>query len=247
MNKFLLLATALMVTIAGPARAADMAVKAPLVKAPPPAFSWTGCYLGANGGGAWTQTTMTHVPDGADYGKENTQGFFGGGQVGCDYQTGIWVFGVKGQASFGDSTDTHDVIANPALQLISHNNINAIYTATGRIGVTPFPTALLYVQGGGAWLYNQQQVTSEVNGLFESGHAYLSGWVVGVGVEREFLTNWSLFVEANYLSFGTKNVPFTLAAGPGPADVLATKANAESILFGLNYRFGTGGPVVARY
>jgi outer membrane immunogenic protein len=247
MNKLLLAATALMATIAGPALAADMAVKAPLLKAPAPAFSWTACYLGANGGGAWTQTTMSHVPDGGDYGKENSQGYFGGAQVGCDYQSGIWVFGVKGQASFGDSNRTHVVPANPALQLTDYNNINAIYTATGRIGITPIPTGLLYVQAGGAWLYDEQEVSSGVSGLFERGNAYLSGWVVGVGAEREFLTNWSLFAEVNYMSFGTKNVPFTLASGPGPADILATKANVESLLFGLNYRFGAGGPVVARY
>ena len=247
MNKFLLGATALTAMIAGPALAADMAVKAPVLKAPPPAFSWTGCYLGANGGGAWTQTTMTHVTPTGDYGKENSEGFFGGAQVGCDYQSGIWVVGVKGQASFGYSDRTHGVPASPALQLTDYNNINAIYTATGRIGVTPFPTALLYVQAGGAWIYDEQEVSSGVNGLFERGHAYLSGWVVGVGAEREFLTNWSIFLEANYMSFGTKNIGFNLVSGPGPADILATKANAESLLFGLNYRFGTGGPVVARY
>jgi outer membrane immunogenic protein len=35
---------------AAPAMAADMHVKAPILKAPPPVFSWTGCYLGGNGG-----------------------------------------------------------------------------------------------------------------------------------------------------------------------------------------------------
>ncbi len=41
----------------GSAMAADMPVKAPmLMKAPPPAYSWTGCYIGGGGGyGMWNQ------------------------------------------------------------------------------------------------------------------------------------------------------------------------------------------------
>src|SRR4029077_14238805 len=42
--------------IAGGAMAADMAVKAPIMRAPLPAFSWTGCYLDAGVGyGIWNQ------------------------------------------------------------------------------------------------------------------------------------------------------------------------------------------------
>ena len=33
------------------AHAADMPLKAPIMKAPPPAFSWSGCYIGGNVGG----------------------------------------------------------------------------------------------------------------------------------------------------------------------------------------------------
>lgn len=36
-----------------PVMAADMKVKAPILKAPPPVFNWTGCYLGGNAGWKW--------------------------------------------------------------------------------------------------------------------------------------------------------------------------------------------------
>jgi outer membrane immunogenic protein len=36
------------------AGAADMAVKAPPMAAPAPAFDWTGFYVGANAGGGWS-------------------------------------------------------------------------------------------------------------------------------------------------------------------------------------------------
>src|SRR5215467_4042225 len=52
MKKLLVSSIAALGLIGKPALAADMAVKAP---PPPPApvYSWTGCYVGANGGGVW--------------------------------------------------------------------------------------------------------------------------------------------------------------------------------------------------
>jgi hypothetical protein len=47
MNKILISGMALAAMIAGPAMAADMPVKAP---PPVPVFSWTGCYIGIQGG-----------------------------------------------------------------------------------------------------------------------------------------------------------------------------------------------------
>src|SRR5262249_60071547 len=51
MNKVLLAGIALALGT-GVASAADMPVKAPPAPLPPP-FSWTGCYIGGNVGGAW--------------------------------------------------------------------------------------------------------------------------------------------------------------------------------------------------
>src|SRR4051812_27209500 len=52
--KKILLATVALTALAAQAMAADMPVKAPAYKAPPPAvFSWTGCYVGGNVGGLW--------------------------------------------------------------------------------------------------------------------------------------------------------------------------------------------------
>ena len=46
-----------------PARAADMQVKAPVYKAPPPVyvFSWAGFYIGADVGGGWSKTPIQSV------------------------------------------------------------------------------------------------------------------------------------------------------------------------------------------
>src|SRR5258708_20236950 len=58
MNKLLLGSFAVALTMGGSAAmAADMPLKAP---PPPVAFSWTGCYVGIEGGGAWGRSK--HIP-----------------------------------------------------------------------------------------------------------------------------------------------------------------------------------------
>jgi outer membrane immunogenic protein len=58
MKKLLLAGTALAALAAGSANAADLARPVPVYRAPPPVvsyFTWTGCYVGGNGGGLWAR------------------------------------------------------------------------------------------------------------------------------------------------------------------------------------------------
>ena len=66
MKKLLLGSVALIAIIAGPAMAADMPVKAPVLKAPPPValYNWSGFYVGGQAGGAWGTVNWTHTNTG---------------------------------------------------------------------------------------------------------------------------------------------------------------------------------------
>src|SRR5215468_3297270 len=101
--KKVLLGGTLLSVIAFPAVAADMRVKAPLYKAPPPVpvFSWSGCYGGVNAGYAWSKADVTANISGPGVPNPNTtafalavspsirlSGFTGGVQAGCNYQIG---------------------------------------------------------------------------------------------------------------------------------------------------------------
>jgi outer membrane immunogenic protein len=96
------------------ALAADMAVKAPVYRAPLPVavFSWTGFYIGANAGYAWGRdavSTSVFAPFNTDAagimdtaalraaGSRNfyPSGFTGGIQGGWNYQVGNAVFGLE--------------------------------------------------------------------------------------------------------------------------------------------------------
>jgi outer membrane immunogenic protein len=80
------------------ASAADIFLKAP--KPQPPAFAWTGCYVGGHFGGSGGKKEVSDSSGGLSSVSTNTGGFLPGGQIGCDYQgPGNWVFGVQGSFS----------------------------------------------------------------------------------------------------------------------------------------------------
>jgi outer membrane immunogenic protein len=125
MKKLLLMGVALGILGAADfSMAADMAVRAPVYKAPPIApWSWTGTYVGVNGGYGWasdpatltdsttTTSSTTHdatVPSptfvanpttivvATGTGSANTNGWFGGVQAGHNWQSNSFIYGLEG-------------------------------------------------------------------------------------------------------------------------------------------------------
>jgi outer membrane immunogenic protein len=103
------------------ASAADMAVKAAPIPMAPAVFSWTGFYIGANVGGAWTNNNggsdfgplfppfivlapqaaiPTLIPGQLDVlgGGGRRSGVIGGGQIGYNWQVNQFVIGVEADA-----------------------------------------------------------------------------------------------------------------------------------------------------
>ena len=88
-----------------------IAAKAPPIVTPP-IYNWTGCYIGGNVG--WTSAHTSGIlnidngspalggpaPSSFSLGAGNTPSFIGGGQLGCNYQSGQFVFGIEGDADW---------------------------------------------------------------------------------------------------------------------------------------------------
>jgi outer membrane immunogenic protein len=233
------------------ASAADMAVKARPVVAPV-MYNWSGCYVGGNAGGGWSDMHTVRLqqdtvgPTVADYGSERDSGFAGGGQVGCDFQTTNWVFGVEGMFDFGNVKGQHAVTAFPAFS--ETNDLRGIYTITGRIGYLWTPQFLSYVRVGAAYLQNRNQVSLAGGGL-ESAKWTEPGITAGIGGEWMFAPNWSVFAEANYI-WTEDDSAHDFIATPGlvpPGEVINDRQNVVTALVGINYKFHWDGPVVAKY
>ena len=51
-----------------------------------------------------------------------------------------------------------------------------------------------------------------------------------------FIPHWSLFVEYNYMGFGTRSSSF-LGCGLATCGIFSAKANVQDVLVGVNYKF----------
>ncbi len=237
--KKLLLGAAALIVITAPAVAADMSArpysKAPAYTAPAVVYNWTGFYIGGHVGGAFAGDNSLQSSDAR---------FMGGIQGGFDYQFAPnWVLGAEAQYSWLPS-GTNSGVLFPAGTLVTGSSNNQLGSVTGRLGYTWGP-ALLYAKGGYAWRdSNNIGVTiAGVPQAFATSGNHKDGYTVGAGLEYMFAPNWSAKAEYQYYNFGST----TFTAGP-PAIVGARFRDDEhTVKAGLNYRFGWGGPVVAKY
>jgi outer membrane immunogenic protein len=238
---------------AGSAVAADMAVKArpaPIMAVP---FSWTGFYVGINAGGGWGTKDWTD-PNNCAFctgiprylGRSDISGWLVGGQVGANYQMGSIVLGVELDGSWADINGSHLDITTPTNPL--YTKVDGIASATGRLGFA-FDRALIYAKGGAAWVNEKHWINNGAGVTFANANDVTRwGWTIGGGLEYAFDNNWSIKGEYQYMDFTNESgTTFNCTACiVTPFDFrIDQKLNIAKV--GLNYRFGGGGPVVARY
>ncbi|QWG25428.1 outer membrane beta-barrel protein [Bradyrhizobium sediminis] len=237
--KKLLLGAAALIVFAAPAAAADIPArtysKAPAYTAPAVVYNWTGFYIGGHLGGAFAGDNSLQSSDAR---------FLGGVQAGFDYQFAQnWVIGAEAQYSWLNGGNNNGVLF-PGGTLVTGNNNNQLGSVTGRVGYTWGP-ALLYAKGGYAWRdSNNIGVTvAGVPAAFTTDGNHKDGYTVGTGLEYMFAPNWSAKAEYQYYNFGNT----TITAGPPDVVGARFRNDEHSVKVGLNYRFGWGGPVVAKY
>ena len=194
MKKYLLASVAALgLVAAGAASAADLPSRKGPVAAPvymPPAFSWTGFYVGANAGYGWGNVNANGWANVGDL-----DGFVGGGQVGYNYQMGQFVVGLEADLQAADLSSGNN------LGLI---NVKTDYfgTVRARVGVA-FDRFMPYITGG--WAYGN--VKTSIPGIgFSSDRSHTGGYAVGGGLEYAFTNNIIAGVEYLYVDLGEKNI-----------------------------------------
>ena len=190
--------------------------RAPAAYLPPPVFSWTGIYLGINGGGSWGSAT-----DQFNGGGVNPSGFLIGGTLGGNYQIGAFVIGLEGDGDWSDLDGTSIGCG------FCETRSTWLATVRGRAGWA-WDRILFYGTGGAAFGNVQ---AGGIGGPFDS--ATQTGWTAGAGVEWAFTPNWTAKVEYLYVDLG--NLSCT-AVGCGPAGSVNLTQNI--VRAGINYKFG---------
>lgn len=235
-------------TIAGGAMAADLPSRKmapPAYVAPAPIFTWTGLYVGLNGGG-WINNSRLDTIAGVSN-KLGGGGALIGGTLGYNWQmANRVVVGVETDLAYRTKATV-----TPPLSATSATNDGYLGTLRGRVGYG-FDRALIYVTGGLAYgnAAAPNAIVSLPLGLagLRTGSANMQvGWTVGAGAEFAITNNWSVKGEYLYADLGSKGVGYTDSATLLPVPV-SLKTADHVLRAGVNYRFNwAGAPVYAKY
>jgi outer membrane immunogenic protein len=199
----------------------------PVYRPPPvsPVYNWTGFYVGGMGGYGWSTNLGA-----------NLTGGFAGGTFGGNAQFGNFVVGGELEGAWADINQTVTVAGIGA----ATDKIQAFGSVTARAGVA-VDNLLIYGKGGLAVADNNIAITAL--GLTVSDTQTHLGYTVGGGLEYGFSPNWSVKGEYLFAQYGSKNYFVGLVPGGAPSGTF----DVNTVKVGINYRFGWGGPVVARY
>jgi outer membrane immunogenic protein len=219
--KRLVLALVSVAALAGTAAAADLnrPMPAPYYKAPvvAPVFSWTGFYLGLNGGGGFGRSAWDST------GSFNTSGGLVGGTIGYNYQIGQAVVGIEGDIDWADINGT----TNNACGLGCKTSDSWLSTVRGRLGYAA-DRFMPYITGGAAF----GDVKAATPG-FAGANSDRAGWTLGAGLEFAVAQNWSVKAEYLYVDLGKFNCG--ISCGAAVTDNVSFTTNL--VRAGVNYHF----------
>jgi outer membrane immunogenic protein len=253
------LASAAMLLSPLAAHAADLPVRAPLPP-PVPVFSWTGFYVGANIGGAWSKDNWTDTLFLTDFNNSaHNSVFIGGGQIGGNYQIGNFVIGGEWDFDWAGNNNggTGSVIPDVGTIVVANNNDRWITTVAARFGFAA-DHWLFYGKAGGGWVGNNNlTVTNLTTGVSLTCGTFTnltncgnnkSGWLVGAGAEYAFAPNWTVKFEYDYLGLGSRTFVIPATAPLLAGDTFtSSNRNIQMAKVGVNYLFNWGAPVYGRY
>jgi outer membrane immunogenic protein len=225
---------------------------APLVQ------SWTGFYVGVNGGYGWSANKSTAssfaddggVRSGVPVTSFDSNGGFGGGQIGYNLQRSRFVFGVeadiqgsgiKGSGKAVANADFGDTIATAN----GNGDLDWFGTVRGRLGYT-LDRSLIYFTGGLAFggvkkpsLTADDRKDGGTLATLGGGDTTKTGFVLGGGLEYAINPAWSLKGEYQYIDLGTTKTSIAASdsvdGGNSVAGSLNTENKYHTVRVGLNY------------
>ena len=203
-------------------------------------FSWTGFYIGANGGYAWEADRKDLVITnnlGATLPTTSldARGGFAGGQAGYNWQTGPLVLGFEADLQGGSIDDRfHRIFAGNDVN--AFKQLDSFGTVRGRVGYA-FNRVLVY--GTGGFAYGNIRDTILVNSVADLHRdGTETGFAAGGGLEYAIDRHFSMKVEYQHLDFGSDRLSAPVLP-PNGVIIFSNRIDHtfDSVRIGLNYRF----------
>jgi outer membrane immunogenic protein len=237
--------------------------------APEYAPAWAGWYAGVNGGYGWsdqdsklsgtanpnyclnTQCVQTAYSPVSGTKAFSTDGGFGGGQIGYNWQPsgsagykdgpalGHIVFGIEADIQGAAIDGSGALSLSPAsASATGKNDLDWFGTVRGRLGYA-VDSNLLYITGGLAFggVKDTLSLTSLGTTKTVSSDNTDTGFVLGGGLEHLFSPRWSGKVEYQYIDLGSDKLSTSVN---GATATLDAEHKYNTVRVGLNYHILPG-------
>lgn len=246
-------ACAAAVTLAGSvgAQAADLggSIKdEPVYQEAPRLQKWTGFYLGANLGGAWSDADAHYRQVGGPLFKADMEAssVIGGGQIGYNWQAGSLVVGIEADlaAQHLDATAVGVSVSNPNDTVTGKSSSKWLGTVRPRIGYAA-GNWLLYATGGLAYGHTEHSLIESRTNIPGATRSFSDsstkvGWTVGAGIEWSLTRNWTLGAEYLHVDLGSTRISTDASIAGGvafPASSARFEDREDIVRAKLNYKF----------
>lgn len=210
---------------AGAASAADIYQAPPPISSPiytpAPMFTWTGAYIGLQGGYDWNRASTPPY-------SANVDGFIGGLYGGYNWQTATnWVLGIDGSINWSGASGSS---TGPGpLPDANSAEVNWKGLIRGRLGYA-WDRFMLYGTAGAA-VAGYSASTTNPDG---TGNATPWGWTVGAGAEVALTDNVVARLDYSYQDYGTFNVTGSGTFGGGGVPV---SLKSHTVMGGIALKF----------
>jgi outer membrane immunogenic protein len=183
-------------------------------------YNWTGCYIGANIGGAWSRQTGKFEQADPAFDQQpgsisqDDSSVIGGVHAGCNWQFAPqFVLGIEGDWSWtklnGTGTASNNFFDGTPVGsggITMSSDTKWLASVRGRAGWVVIPQWMLYVTGGVAWAKTDYAALDAYSGGCPNCGAVsfsntATGWTAGGGTEWMLTPNWILRAEYLYYQF----------------------------------------------
>lgn len=203
--------------------------------------SWSGIYIGGNGGYGWGNSNRfinpvdgLAVPFGNGDANAKIKGDIWGGQLGANWQfSPNWLIGLEAGFNSASLSGRATSVTSPTNSV--ETDMRWLATITPRLGFVN-GNGLLYVKGG--WAAASIKTNSgETRIASLSRTDTLAGWTIGAGLEYALSPNWIVGVEYDYYDLGSKNMTGVYTGAPVDFSQ-SIDPKFSAVMARISYKFG---------